>query len=368
MRLIALAGLALGLAAGRASGYPQFQLSLGEDRCSACHLSPAGGGLINDYGRDAAGSAISRGGDGRLLHGLWSAPGWLALGGDVRLAVGDHRVAGRNQLLAFPMQADLYAHVQTGSWSVSFTAGVRGAARSPTPPLTERLASREHYAMYERGDYAVRAGRFFPVFGLRLADHTAYVRRFLGFGLLEEPYALELARSDAGSEARLTGFVPQPIPFLGAGYRDRGVAASYERHIGDAALAGAHARIALGDDERRYAVGAIGKLWLPGPGLLWQAELDVQRQSFRGHGPGRTQLAGYLSATTWLAHGVMLTGAGQLWQPDLALRGTLRESVEVNLQYFPLAHVELHLLGRATSSVALGSPDLLTLLQLHYYL
>lgn len=369
MRLIALAVIGLAVAtAAPAHAYPQLQLVFGDERCGACHLSPAGGGLLNDYGRDAAGATISRDGDGRLLHGLWSPPGWLALGGDARLAVGDQRVARRNELLAFPMQADLYAHAEAGAWSISVTAGLRGGARTPTPPLVERLASREHYLRYERGDYSVRAGRFFPALGLRLADHTAYVRRFLGFGLLEEPYAVELARSDASADARVTGFVPQPIPFLGAGHPDRGLAASYERRLGDAALAGGHARIALGDDERRYLIGAIGKLWLPDARLLWQAEVDVQRQTFRGHGPGRTQLAGYLGATRWLARGVMLTGAAQLWQPDLHLRGTARAALEVDLQYFPLAHVELHLLGRAASGDELDHPGLLSLLQLHYYL
>ena len=67
MRLSSLA-LFVVLARGeRADAYPQFQLSLGPDRCTACHFSPAGGGLLNDYGRDEAGSTISRGGDGRFL-------------------------------------------------------------------------------------------------------------------------------------------------------------------------------------------------------------------------------------------------------------------------------------------------------------
>ncbi len=80
MRLTLVVALVLAVAAGRAEAYPQFQLSLGADRCSKCHFSPAGGGLINDYGRDEAGSTISRGGDGRFLHGAWTPPSWLQLG------------------------------------------------------------------------------------------------------------------------------------------------------------------------------------------------------------------------------------------------------------------------------------------------
>ena len=35
---------------GRASAYPQFQFSSGTNRCSQCHYSPAGGGLLTSWG------------------------------------------------------------------------------------------------------------------------------------------------------------------------------------------------------------------------------------------------------------------------------------------------------------------------------
>jgi hypothetical protein len=55
------------------------------------------------------------------------------------------------------------------------------------------------------------------------------------------------------------------------------------------------------------------------------------------------------------------------WQPDLRLR-TSRDALEVNVQYFPIAHVELHLLTRVGGEGDLGDPGLLSLLLLHYYL
>ena len=38
--------------AGSAHAYPQFQLSTGAQRCNECHFAPAGGGLLNAYGRE----------------------------------------------------------------------------------------------------------------------------------------------------------------------------------------------------------------------------------------------------------------------------------------------------------------------------
>jgi hypothetical protein len=182
------------LVSGSAGAYPQFQLSLGVDRCESCHLSPAGGGLLTAYGRDEAGSTISRGGDGAFLHGAWEPPEWLALGGDFRFATADRFVADDNELLAFPMQADVHLRAMTNRFAFAFTAGVRGQSRDPqmteAPVLFERLTSREHYVAYTRDEASIRVGRFFPVFGLRLADHTAYVRRYLGMNLQEESYAV----------------------------------------------------------------------------------------------------------------------------------------------------------------------------------
>src|SRR3954454_11722172 len=97
--------------AGRAEAYPQFQFSSGTTRCSQCHYSPAGGGLITSWGRDESGDTISLGGDGAFLHGLWDTPSWLALGADGRLAgiANDSGGAQSPVYSFFPMQADGYA-------------------------------------------------------------------------------------------------------------------------------------------------------------------------------------------------------------------------------------------------------------------
>jgi hypothetical protein len=369
MRLI-LAAIFLAAVAGRVDAYPQFQLSLGADRCVKCHYSPAGGGLLNDYGRDEAGGTISSGGDGRFLHGAWTPPSWLQLGVDLRGAgVLKYRERDR-ELLAFPMQTDVY--LRTGGERVSFnlTAGMRGGARDPQPPLVERLVSREHYLMYEHQSGAyVRAGRFFPIYGIRSQDHTAYVRRYLGFHTLEEPYGLAGGMFGDTWEGHLSLFVPRPIEFLGAGVKARGAAAYVERRLMDdtAAIAG-QARLAVSSGDARIAMGVVGKRWWSGAGVMLLAELDLQRQSFADDaGPTRYQLAGYLGASKTVRRGLMVGAAVHRWQPDLRLRST-RDAFEVNVQYFPIAHVELHLLTRVGGAGDFDDPDLLSLLQLHYYL
>lgn len=368
MRVIAFVLALVGWTA-IAEAYPQFQLSMGVDRCTTCHFSPAGGGLINDYGRNEAGDTISRGGDGRFLHGLWESPSWLQLGGDYRGATA-LKYQQEAEWLAFPMQADVYVRVGGEHLSFNLTAGMRGGAREPQPPLLERLVSREHYVMYQRdsGSY-VRAGRFFPVFGVRSQDHTTYVRRYLGFHTLEEPYTLAGGHFADTWEAHVSAFVPRPVDLLGAGLRTTGVAAYYERRVlEDTAAIAAQARFASSSTDTRVTAGIVGKRWFPKSEVMLLAELDLVRQDFADDiGPTRYQLAAYASASKFLAKGLMVGAAVQRWQPDLRLRSS-RDALDLNLQYFPRAHFELHLLTRLSGAGDFDDPGLLTLLQLHYYL
>jgi len=372
MRLIVrIALLAVGFLIATATpsaAYPQFQLMFDVDRCLACHYSPSGGGLLNDYGRDEGATTIGRGGDGRFLHGLWEPPSWLALGADVRLAGLAKRQLGETELLGFPMQTDLYARFANDHLSVNVTAGLRGGARDPQPRLVERLASREHYVMYQSdaGAY-VRAGRFTPVFGVRSQDHTAFVRRYLGQGTLEEPYGIAGGWYGDTWDAHTSVFVPRPIEFLGAGTLARGVTLYAERRFADGtfALAG-QARGAFGPDDTRLLVGTVMRRWFSDAKVLLLGELDVQRQSF-DVGPTRYQLAGYLGASTFLTRGVMLGAGLHRWQPDLRAR-TSRDAIELNVQVFPRAHVELHLIGRIAGAGDFDDPSTLAMLQLHYYL
>ncbi|MBK7077752.1 MAG: hypothetical protein IPH44_36190 [Myxococcales bacterium] len=369
---VALIVLALALAAGTARAYPQLQFTTGATRCGECHVTPDGGGLLTDYGRDEAGDTLSGRGDGRLLHGAWTPPDWLQLGGDLRGALGGKQLDGEAaELLAFPMQADLYGRVAVGPVSINLTVGGNGAARgrNADAPITSYLVSREHFVAFHQEDapWSVRAGRFYPTLGLRTHDHTAYVRRHLDMYLLEEPYALEGEYTRGRWQAFGSAFIGNPVPELAAGDRASGAAASLERLLDDGAVAG-HARAAFGPEDRRYLVGAVGKRWLAGPQLLVLAEVDVQRQRL-ATGFVRYQLVGYLGVTRPFLPGYLIGAALQRYAPDVTFGGTTRNALELNLQAFPWAHTELHLLTRAEATGGdTTHPNLLALLQLHYYL
>ena len=369
MRLI-LALAILVAASTAADAYPIFQFSTGSQRCSDCHFSPTGGGLLNMFGRSENGDTISWTGNGELLYGAWTPPEALSLGADFRVAgLGIDREGDDDQLAVFPMQADLHARVETGPVAFGGTVGLNGSARDRPggARLASYVVSREHYAMYQKapGEPYLKLGRFFPALGVRTADHTALARRAVDAYAMQEPYALGGGASGDAWELHASLFAPNPF---GAGPQPFGGTAYYERFFDDTALAG-QTRVAVTGDDTRVLIGAVARKWIPAARLMLLGELDGQVQRIAGASVSRLQWVGYANATFVILPGLAIGAVAQRWDPDLGLGGTARTTGELNLELFPFAHLELHILARSSWSGSLtGSRDSLGLVQVHYWL
>lgn len=368
MRLTVFAALfvVLALGATRAEAYPEFQFATGATRCSECHLSPVGGGLLNDYGRGEAGDTIAGAGDGGFLHGLVELPSWLAIGGDVRVASLARQGRG-TEAAVFPMQAELSAHLGWKGLSIDGTFGALDAIRRPQP-LSNRLGSSEHYVMYqpESKDWYVRAGRFFPAYGLRLLDHTAYVRRFTGLHTLEESYAVGAGVN--GDDWELSGSVLTPLEVAPVvGQHGWGYALQYERFTG--AGTGSWSMSSKGQhtaDGNQAWLGLTWKRWLEGPRLLLSVELDGGPQQIAGAGT-IARMAGYAALNYRPGSRWSAALAAHLFDPDVRVNGDTGSALEADFTVFPRAHFELAATVRAeAANVEHGS--IFGLLQLHYFL
>lgn len=387
-RLVVLgAAFAAVSAPGIASAYPQWQFSSGSARCTQCHFSPAGGGLVTGYGRDKAGEELSTfEGNGAFLHGAVELPGWLALGADLRAAYMQHDpgdTLGAEKLL-FPMQADVYARASfTDAISASVTAGVRGQARKSPGPVdaadyqpvpASRFVSREHYLMWRPatlGPY-VRAGRFYAPYGLRLAEHNSYIRRDMGFNILEETYGLSGGAVNKEWEYHVTAFLPDYVQSTGQ-QKESGAAAMIEYRTGDSSAIGAQGRAGLGDGSGRYAVGGVGKLYVERIKTLFMGELNFVHRTFSAGSEGaRTpvptqQLVGFLGTTYFPYRGVMLNAFLEHSQSSIGVRDSAIDGVTGQVNWFPYPHIELLLLGRYQKPAG-QNPAQTAMLQLHYYL
>jgi hypothetical protein len=374
-------------AAREANAYPQFQFSSGTNRCSQCHFSPAGGGLLTSWGRDESGDTISRGGDGAFLHGLVSPPSWLGIGGDFRYAVLRNDVGSPDgpDVAAFPMQGDVYVRTAFGeSWSLNLTGGVRGVVRPEDPSASarvstsfNRLVTREHYLMWRpsaTGPYA-RVGRFFAPYGLRFAEHTYYVRRYNGFNLYEETYNASGGYVADDWEVHATVFTPVPPglpdPLRSVGTPENGFAAYGELRLAKTSAIGAQTLVGIGDLMNRFQGGLVGKLWIDKAKTLFLGQTDLIRQQFKKASYGQTQSVSYLGVNFFPTRGLMGGLAYERFQENLGLSRTAHNAFDFQINVFPWAHVEVLLLGRyqvVGSGTTDGGSASVMMMQLHYYL
>jgi hypothetical protein len=367
------------LAPASAEAYPQWQFSSDTARCSQCHFSPAGGGIVTGYARDAVGDELSTWqGDGSFLHGLIELPAKLAVQFDGRYAsVGyDYGNPSGMKQAFFPMQADLAIRgALTDALSVAAVVGYRGQVRASDAELGRGgvepaggslFISREHYLMYRpqvMGWY-VRAGRFFAPFGLRLAEHYAYVRRDTGFNLLEESYNLSGGVVKNEWELHVTAFAPDYVRKLGG--RDTGLAGLFERRLGEASALGASLRLALKDAANSATGGLFGKTYLAGPRILVQAEANVATTTVSG-GASSNTFTGYLGLTWFPIKSLWVTPFGERLQTDLSVNESATNAGGLQLSWFPYPHFELVWMLRAQmpSGQKTGTSGMLFA---HYYL
>ncbi len=199
--------------------------------CGACHVSPTGGGMRTPAGSYFAQQILPRAGrrpapDNPAGNSAFSVfrgfSGWepgptpissvpepygsldrdpgFDWGFDFRGAAFYPLEASDRDSALFPMQADLYLLGRPLSHlSLYGSIGAMGSKDRTYDDLSKRtgfqqvVAAREVFVMADRLPYNsyVRGGRFAPPFGLRIPDHTSFVRRELGFDQNRQVFGVE---------------------------------------------------------------------------------------------------------------------------------------------------------------------------------
>ena len=195
---LVLPALVLALAAAPSAGEPIF-LSRQYSRCTNCHYSPTGGGLLTPYGRSLSREELSTFGRSRgsgspgreqefLFGATGNALGPVNLGIDLRPSHLDVDSSGFSATRDFLMNADLTAALQRGRWTFYGQVG-----RQPRGD-DARVASFEHWVSFRtQKGLGVRAGRFLPAYGVKVADHTSFNRATLELDNDRQVYGLELS-------------------------------------------------------------------------------------------------------------------------------------------------------------------------------
>jgi hypothetical protein len=118
-----------------------------------------------------------------FLFGVVDLPEWLLLGGSYRHL----NILKDGEFRTFPMMMDLYGQAQFGKFKIGGSiGGARVAAGSPYARRAQittnqgkewNLISRTHYVGYDiTPELTMRAGRLNLPFGVRIPEHTMWVR------------------------------------------------------------------------------------------------------------------------------------------------------------------------------------------------
>jgi hypothetical protein len=368
MKALVLAIGFLAALAGTAHAYPQFQISR-DQLCTSCHLSPAGGGLLTENGLNTADVTSQWGTNPELMYGKLDLPSWLALGGDFR-AMGGYQRAPQQYLTAFPMQGDLYATATLENFSAHATVGFRPAQTGNE--AATHVYAREHYIQWQddpslnEGVY-IRIGHLMPVFGLRLAEHPIYTRRYGGTALFSETYGATISYIKEKYEAHASGFIVDPL--MDGVRRENGASLYGEMRVKPTTQIGAGAMLEANDWNRKYRGAITAKHYLEKPGITFLAELQLVSPAV-----GSTrwkQVTGYLMSSYALTDAILIDlGLGH-HDENIEIKNLDRNSVDLNVHWFLTSHFEALLVSRYEQIGILGDGGnwgAWTMLQGHYRL
>ncbi|MEE9253486.1 MAG: hypothetical protein V3U43_00985 [Pseudomonadales bacterium] len=159
-------------------------------KCSACHVSPTGGGMRDSFGARYAHTQLTA----NLLGleevnpaELTALTPRLSVGADLRASASARRLDSLDNDFQFERErVSAYVHVALVPGRVELYLDQKLAPGS--------AESRESWALFRPlgGSFYVRAGRFFLPYGWRLEDDTAFIRQATGINFTTSDDGVEV--------------------------------------------------------------------------------------------------------------------------------------------------------------------------------
>ena len=360
--------------AGPASAEPTF-LSKQYPRCTACHYSESGGGLLTPYGRSLSQEEISTfgrqgagldpqapAGEEGALFGLLGNESPLQLGLDIRPSHLDVNVPGRTVAdRNFLMALDLQAAWRRDRWTAYGTVGRQPRAGGA------RLVSYEHWVAYQATDrVSVRGGRFLPAYGVRFADHTSFTRERLDLAQDGQIYGVEVGVSTDRALLQVAAGPGRADSLIDGDGRGAFTGSGrLQVDLGPrTVLAGSALYRGASEAGPSRTGGGLSFGYAPTPWLTTWTHADVQHQALR------TSSRSYIVAnqtSVEALRGLWLRVSPQVRWTDTDPRGEIRRMV-YGLDFYPRTHwhVNLSYYRDHLPFNGLGVQTLLA--QLHLYL
>jgi hypothetical protein len=345
-----------------AHALPRFAARTGAT-CQQCHTNPTGGGLRSDYGSNvygrvflpawAAGSGVPTGwsptDDTRVRVGTDLRAGFVAMDTQVVTEPTTQEPFQIPELVSlFLMQADVYASVDASEY-LTLYADYGLASQSI-----------EAFGMVKPGvaDSYAKIGAFVPPYGLKLANHRSYIR--------EDGLGIDANLREAGVEV---GTHPGPVRVIAAVFNGGGGAVGLNPDyrvaasgMADVTLDTKPVRATLGGSAWWQPGGdvvggvdqttldlRVGGYWTVSAGpVTYLGEADHRRQRDPLNEQDQGVVAMYHELAVLPVQGVDIIAQYESFDPDIDLRPNLLHRVGAGVEFFPVPHLELKLLGRHT--------------------
>jgi hypothetical protein len=264
------------LTASPAHAY-QWMIRHGYSGCPVCHADPSGGETLTAYGRAQSDLLLRTRWDGKnpeeaepstASRFLWfmDTPQSLLLGGSVRVA----STYTSNKFSVFPMQLDVYGQLRFGKVIMGGSLGVikvpAGSLYGRTSQITANqgdqynLISRNFYlGMDLSNEFTLRAGRLNLPFGVRMPEHTMWVRQTTRTDRESgQQYGVALAYNAEKIRGELMGIAGN-YQINPDEYRERGYSGYVELSVGERAGIGVSSLYTYAKRDRVSLATSVGR-------------------------------------------------------------------------------------------------------------
>ncbi len=331
LKILVLVGVFVG---EMAMAFPET-IRHGYVQCSACHLSPGGGGLLTKYGRSLSRELLSTWGTEKEeapLYGLLKLPESLNeqvfVGGDIRYLVQGRKGQQSSFTRAFLMQAQLKVGIVWDTIKLLVSIGkVEDPFRSPTI----NPVSPEYFLVWNpKEDLFLRAGRFEPIYGLRMPDHYLWTRSELGFVPWAERDTLEIGYEGEKQTVVLSGF--QSTSVVPISDQSTGYALSFYQTFHDSSKFGFSAMNREGQGTRFRSASLHGIL------SHTESLYSMFEITAVGSGQSTKDIVFLRIAHEWLKGLTPYVQAQKLWNRDQNGGEAIKGGIGVN--WLPRPHLE----------------------------
>ena len=320
--------------------------------CTACHISPTGGGILTPYGRELSNEVLStwgREGEGAFLWGVLQPPAWLALGGDLRTLNMRKVNAPGSQNRFILMQADFEAAIHLNKLSIVGTAGIQDSAIYPD----NRFISRRHYLLWSFTDHlSLRGGRFLQAYGINVPDHTLFIRQGLGWDQGQETYNLEGSYLGERFNLYVSGIFSRPD--IADQSQEKGASTSVNVALADKYKIGASYFYGTSYSANRNVFGPHLILGFT-PRFFLLSELDFQRSFERTAVNPQWGFANYQRLDYEVVQGLHLFVMQQFSRLNFGNLASQRDGFGTGIQFFPRPHFELLLQWERRRTLAVSN-------------